>query len=164
MLHWRCYFTGCLECRRWILVTCSGCVAVVLFTQSVWLIVSRQSRCAACCLTVDIVMLWLHVAETIVLHCVEVSLQRWASTSTSFAGVRFVFNCSLMHNSIPLITFSLGFKGTLRRRLSYGYFSFIAKYASNWLMYHLSHPQIFTFKGAGPNFLAWCGEIWSMLW
>ena len=43
-------------------------------------------------------------------------------------------------------------KGTLRRRLSYGYFSFIAKYASNWLMSHRSHPQIFTFKGAGPIF------------
>ena len=56
------------------------------------------------------------------------------------------------------------FKGTLRRRLSHDYFSFIAKYTSNWLMSHRSHPQIFTFKGAGPNFLAWHGEIWSMLW
>jgi len=55
-------------------------------------------------------------------------------------------------------------KGTLRRRLSHGYFSFIAKYTSNWLMSHRSHPQIFTFKGAGPNFLALRGEIWSMLW
>jgi len=27
-------------------------------------------------------------------------------------------------------------------------------------MSHQSHPQIFTFKGAGPNFLAWRGEIW----
>ena len=58
----------------------------------------------------------------------------------------------------------LSVKGTLRRRLSYGYFSFIAKYASNWLMSHRFHPQIFTFKGAGPNVLAWRGEIWSMLW
>ena len=56
------------------------------------------------------------------------------------------------------------FKGTLRRRLSHGYFSFIAKYTSNWLMSYRSHPQIFTFKEAGPNFLAWRGEIWSMLW
>jgi len=31
-------------------------------------------------------------------------------------------------------------KGTLRRRLSHGYFSFIAKYTSNWLMSHRSHP------------------------
>jgi len=56
------------------------------------------------------------------------------------------------------------FKGTLRRRLSHGYFSFIAKYTSSWLMSHRSHPQIITFKGAEPNFLAWHGEIWSMLW
>ena len=62
------------------------------------------------------------------------------------------------------ITDWVGFKGTLRRRLSHGYFSFIAKYTSSWLMSHRSHPQIITFKGAEPNFLAWCGEIWSMLW
>ena len=55
-------------------------------------------------------------------------------------------------------------KGTLRRRLSHGYFSFIAKYTSSWLMSHRSHPQIITFKAAEPNFLAWRGEIWSMLW
>ena len=55
-------------------------------------------------------------------------------------------------------------KGTLRRRLSHGYFSFIAKYTSSWLMSHRSNSQIITFKGAEPNFLAWRGEIWSMLW
>ena len=49
---------------------------------------------------------------------------------------------------------SFALKGTLRRRLSHGYFSFIAKYTSNWLMSHRSHPQIFTFKGAGPNFFS----------
>jgi len=40
------------------------------------------------------------------------------------------------------------FKGTLRHRLSHGYFSFIAKYISSWFMSHRLHPQIITFKGA----------------
>jgi len=79
-------------------------------------------------------------------RCVTDQMGNWACAN-------FIDQCSLYD-----------IKGTLWHRLSHGCFSFIAKYTSNWLMSHRSHPQIFTFKGAGPNFLAWRREIWSMLW
>jgi len=61
---------------------------------------------------------------------------------------------ALQRAEMRMVRWMCNVKGTLRRRLSHGYFSFIAKYTSNWLMSHQSHPQIITFKGAGPNFLA----------
>jgi len=55
----------------------------------------------------------------------------------------------------PKQSFNDMVKGTLRRRLSHGYFSFIAKYTSKSVA-NVSPvtPPNYYIKGAGPNFVA----------
>ena len=50
-------------------------------------------------------------------------------------------------------------KGTLRRKLSHGYYSLTAKYISNWLTSYLSHPQLLQLREQSPIFYHDAGKF-----
>ena len=50
-------------------------------------------------------------------------------------------------------------KGTLRRRLSHGYYSLTAKYISKRFTSHLSHPQLLQLREQSPIFYHDAGKF-----